>query len=102
MEKNRIDIDRIAALSNLELSETHRQSLEKDFDSIVEFVGELQRVDTAETAVTSQVTDLENVFRADDVVPFPHHRTIVEGSGRRHEDLFKVPGVFSDEGPHGD
>ena len=101
MKKDTIDIERIAALSNLELSEASRASLGKDFSSIVEFVGALQKVDTTETGVTCQVTDLENVFRADDVVPFPHHRAIVEGSGRRAESLFKVPGVFDDGGKHG-
>jgi len=100
MKKERIDIDRIAVLSNLQLSDKDRTSLEKDFASIVDFVGELQRVDTTETDVTNQVTDLENVFRADDVVPFLHHRAIVEGSGRRHESLFRVPGVFDDGDPH--
>lgn len=100
MKKQSIDIDRIAALSNLELSGEGRASLERDCASIVEFVGKLQRVDTSETDVTNQVTDLENVFRADDVVPFPHHRAIVEGSGRRHENLFRVPGVFDEGAPH--
>jgi len=102
MKKNNIDVDRFAALSNLELSEESFGPLKKDFAAIVDFVGELQRADISETEATNQVTDLENVFRADDVVPFPHHRAIIELSGRRHENLFRVPGVFDEETPHED
>lgn len=100
MSTKRPDVERITTLANIEIDEARVRSFEKDFKDIVDFIDVLQRVDTAETAATSYVTDLENVFRADDVVPFVHHRTILALSPHREGSLIRVPGIFdgSEEG----
>lgn len=97
MAPDHISIEHIAALSNIALDEREALAFQREFEAIVAFIDTLEKVDTSETADTNQVTDLENVFRADDVVTFPHHRSVVEASGQRYGDLYKVPGVFSRE-----
>ena len=96
MRTTRPDVERITALANIEIDTARLQSLEKDFRDIIDFIDVLQRVDTSETVATSHISDLENVFRADDVVPFPHHRTILELSAQREGSLIRVPAIFED------
>ncbi|MFH0828561.1 MAG: Asp-tRNA(Asn)/Glu-tRNA(Gln) amidotransferase subunit GatC [Candidatus Kerfeldbacteria bacterium] len=102
MKVMRPDVERITALANIEIDAAHLTSLEKDFGDIIDFIGALQRVDTSETIATSHATDLENIFRADDVVPFLHHRTILEMSAHREGSLIRVPAIFDGSEDNGD
>lgn len=92
------NIDQMAALGNLELSPADRTRFSKEFQDILKFVGALQTVSAEDASETAEVTDLENVFRRDDVVPFIHHRALVERAPYRRGDLIRAPGVFSAEG----
>lgn len=92
------NIDQIAALGNLELSPADRTRFSKEFADILKFVSTLQGIRADDVLETAEVTDLENVFRRDGVVPFIHHRALVERAPHRRGDLIQAPGVFSAEG----
>lgn len=93
------EVDRIATLANLDLAVEELRLREQEFSAILEFVNALADIEVEGVLPTAQVTDVENVFRQDDVVAFPHHRTLLERSPHRQDDLFKVPSVFSDDEP---
>ncbi len=97
MSGNRNDIERVEALANLIVDPGKESAIEDDFKSIMSFVDEIHDTDTTETAATEQVTDLENVFRSDDVVEFRHHRSMFEMTPHRENGMYRVPGVFSDD-----
>ncbi len=95
--KPKQSIDQIAVLGNLELSPADRTRFSKEFQDILKFVGALQAVRAEDVSATAEVTDLENIFRRDDVVPFVHRRALVEHAPHRRGDLIRAPGVFSAE-----
>lgn len=97
MDDTRVTIERMAALASLSIDSSRMRSLEDDFSSVISFVDAIHDADTTETAVTDQVTDLENIFRSDDVVEYPHHRSMFEMTPHRDNGLYRVPGVFTDE-----
>lgn len=97
MADTRDEIVRITALANISIDPSKKRFLEDDFASIISFVDDIHRADTSETSATDQVTDLENVFRSDDVVEFPHHRTMLETMPHHDAGLYRVPGVFADD-----
>lgn len=61
------DVQYLAQLSSLELSESEVQTLLADIPSILGYVELLSELDTNGVEPTYQVTDLQNVWR-DDVV----------------------------------
>jgi len=61
------DVQRLALLSNLQLSEDEIPALQADIQNILGYVEQLNELDTTGVEPTYQVTDLENVWR-DDVV----------------------------------
>jgi len=63
------ELARIATLARIGLSDSELTRLSGDVGSILEFVDQLQKVDTSGVATTSQVTGLSDVWREDVV----HH-----------------------------
>lgn len=66
---NEAVVARIARLGRIAISETEVKSMTSDVARILEFVDQLQSVDTKNITPTSQVTGLQDVLRADKVVP---------------------------------
>jgi aspartyl-tRNA(Asn)/glutamyl-tRNA(Gln) amidotransferase subunit C len=61
------DVQHLAQLSNLQLTDDEVGSLQIDLENIVGYIQQLDELDTTGVEPTYQVTDLENVWR-DDVV----------------------------------
>ncbi len=59
------EINKIAELSRLELTEKEKKMYAKQLSVVFDYVEMLKEVDTENVAETCQVTGLEDVFRAD-------------------------------------
>ena len=77
---SRDDVLHLAQLSNLQLSDDEIASLQNDLGNILEYVQQLEELDTSGVEPTYQVTDLENVFRED----------VVATSDVRREDMLAL------------
>lgn len=66
---SRDDVVKLAALSNLQLVDEEVDGLTEDIVNILGYVEQLNELDTDGVEPTYQVTDLENVFREDEVLP---------------------------------
>ena len=64
---SRDDVQHLARLSSLALSDTEIDDLQTDLGAILGYVQQLSELDTAGVEPTYQVTDLENVWRADEI-----------------------------------
>lgn len=73
------DVQKLAVLSALTLSDEEAKNLAGDLENILGFVEQLNEVDTSGVKPTYQVTGLENVTREDKVMDY----------GLNREDLLK-------------
>jgi len=64
---SRADVEHVARLARLGLTDGEIDRMEQQLNRILEAVGQLQAVDTSSVGPTAQVIALENVMR-DDVV----------------------------------
>ena len=69
MEIKREDILHLASLSELSLSEAETKSLEKDLQGIINYISQINELDTENVEPTYQVFEMENVWRADEILP---------------------------------
>ncbi len=69
MTLTRAEVDHVASLARLGLSDTEKDRLLGELEKILDHIARLQQVDTSALAETAQVGDLVNVMRAD--VPEP-------------------------------
>lgn len=61
------DVRHLAQLSNLQLSNDEITSLQTDLANILDYIDQLNEIDTSGVEPTYQVTGLENVWRDDTV-----------------------------------
>jgi aspartyl-tRNA(Asn)/glutamyl-tRNA(Gln) amidotransferase subunit C len=92
---SRDDVLHLAQLSNLQLSDDEIESLRNDLGNILEYVKQLEGLDTSGVEPTYQVTDLENVFREDEVVKSDVRREdLVALAPDQAQNQIKVPKVL--------
>lgn len=91
-----IDIDHIAALAKLTLTDEERVQFSAQLPRILEYVGKLNEVDTSGVDAKAYLTDAVNVFRPDVAVPVvgAAHDALLSAFPKRVGDSLQVPGVF--------
>ena len=89
MTKLSIDeVTKIASLARIALSSRELDELSLELSSILNFVEQLQQVDTSDETVTSQVTGLKNVTRKDEVKKCSLSREELLANAPLHENGF--------------
>ncbi|MFQ5449395.1 MAG: Asp-tRNA(Asn)/Glu-tRNA(Gln) amidotransferase subunit GatC [Nitrospinaceae bacterium] len=61
----KFDIDRIAALSRLRLTDSEKERLGQHLETIIEYIDLLNQLETSHVEPTSHVIPIQNVFRED-------------------------------------
>ena len=61
------ELRHLAKLAKLKLSDAELQKLTPQLDNILEFVSQLDEVNTKGVAETHQTTGLENIYREDEI-----------------------------------
>jgi len=94
------DVQYIARLARIELTEAERAKFEKELSAILEFVAKLGEVDTSAVESLSGGTELTNVLR-EDVPPADSGKRmadsperLVGASPRKRDGYVEVPAVF--------
>lgn len=92
----KIDIDHVAKLANLPLSDEEKKKFEKQLDQILDYISQLNEVDTQKVEPTSQVTGLENVTREDKAAPSLSQEEVHSNAKSTHNGFFKVPAILEE------
>ena len=90
------DIDHIAELARLGLSESEKEKFAKELTAILDFVAKLKEVDTKNVEPTAQVTGTQNVSRPDESRKEDEQcrRQILDNAPETKSDFIKVKAVF--------
>ncbi len=95
MEINGETIKHLADLSNFSLDESEARSLESDLNGIINYISELDSLDTDNIEPTYQVFEMENVWRDDEIKDQDATREDLLNMSREIEDnQIKVPKVL--------
>jgi len=94
MKVTRGEVEHVAALARIELSEAEKDDYAEQLSAILAFFDRLQEVDTRGVPATSQVLDLVNVLRPDERRP----SLDIEGALRNAPDpagrFYRVPRIL--------
>ena len=93
------DVERVAELAHLELSPEEIPGMVTDLNAILEYVAELNELDTHDVSPLAQVSDLEGVagqgsLRPDAVLPSLDRATVMAEAPETDDAFFKVPKVI--------
>ena len=94
------DVEHVAALARLGLTETEKERLRDQLSSILGHIATLNEVDTSAIPPTAQVIAQENVLRSDEVRPSLPQEIVLANAPRHTEGFFEVHAVLgaTDEG----
>ena len=95
MKLTKEEVRKIAKLCRLEFTEEELEKFQKDLSRILDFVEQLNEVDTQGVEPTYQVTGLFNVFRQDEVKEssLEERRKIRENFPDQKDNFLKVPKI---------
>ena len=97
---SRKDVQHIARLARIELSEAEEMKFEKELSAILDFVAKLNEVDTTRVEPLAGGTDLKHVMR-EDAMSIPRNTetgpSLVDGAPRKRNGYVEVKAVFDRE-----
>lgn len=94
MEFTREQIDYVAHLARIDLTEDERQLFGEQLASILAYVEKLDELDTANVEPTAHVLGLRNVFRDDVEQPSTPRREILANAPAKAYGSYLVPKVL--------
>ena len=96
MDLTRAEVEHIAKLARLDLTDDEVGRYQEELTRILEYVGQLREVNTTGIEPTAQVTGLVNRFREDEVIPADEatRQSLLEAMPEREGDYLKVKAVF--------
>lgn len=90
-ELSREDVLKLARLARLELSEAEIEEYQSELSQILDYVKQLQQVDTAGLQPTNQVTGLINIMREDEIKDYGYDaRKLLDNVAQTEADQIKV------------
>ncbi len=95
-----IDIDqvrKVANLARLQLTEAEQQQFTGQLNRILEYVQQLDELDTKDVAPTTRAIEVSNITRPDQLEVFAEREAILNSAPDREEDFFKVPKILGGE-----
>lgn len=93
----KININHVAKLAELTITEDEGKLLEKQLEATVEHVQSLQEINTDQITGTNEVANLSNVTREDEVTPSLTQEDALQNAKKVYNGFFVVPAVLAEE-----
>ena len=97
MPLSMIDLEqvrKVALVARLELTEAEEQQFTEQLSGILDYVQQLNELDTDDIEPTTRAIELSNITRQDALEPFEARESILEIAPDREDDFFKVPKIL--------
>ena len=92
---SRADVEHVAKLAHLSFDEAETADCIEKLGSILEYMQELRKIDTAGVPPTTHVLNLENVFREDEVgETLPREQALANAPATAEGKFFRVPRII--------
>ena len=89
------DVRHLAQLSGLQMSDPEAKSLRADIEKIINYINQLDELDTDGVEPTYQVTGLQNVWRDDEIIDSSvSRRQLLALAAEQSDNCVKVPKVL--------
>ncbi len=90
----KMDIQKVAKLARLQLSQEESETFGSQLDQILTYVEQLSRLDTTGVEPTSHAIPVSNVFREDESRPSCPREEVVEIAPEPEAGFFRVPKII--------
>ena len=92
----RKEVEHVARLARLELSEAEKEEMTAQLDAILGYMEKLNQVDTSDVEPTTTVIPMVSVMRDDEVRPSLGQEDALANAPDREDVFFRVPRIIED------
>jgi aspartyl-tRNA(Asn)/glutamyl-tRNA(Gln) amidotransferase subunit C len=89
-------VRKVANLARLELEAGEEEQFTTQLNSILEYVEQLNELDTADVPPTTRAIEVSNISRPDQLEPFSDRESLLSNAPDREDDFIKVPKIMED------
>ncbi len=93
---SREDVQHVARLARLELTEAELERMRVEMDAILAYMDKLRSLDTTGVEPTSHAVPLRNVTREDEPAPSAPREAMLANAPDRAGDFFRVPRIVEE------
>ena len=90
------EVTKVAHLARLELNEDEISNHAEQLEKILEYIKQLERIDTEDVPCTTRAIEVTNVFRKDEKKNSECSEELLELGPSREDKYFKVPKILSE------
>ncbi|MBI5166177.1 MAG: Asp-tRNA(Asn)/Glu-tRNA(Gln) amidotransferase subunit GatC [candidate division NC10 bacterium] len=94
MKITKREVEHVARLARLELTEEEKERFTRELNSILTYFDKLNELNTEDVEPTSHVIPIVNVFREDEVRPSYPREEVLSNAPEEEEAFFKVPRIL--------
>ena len=94
MTMSKADVDHVARLARLDLSEQEEVELASELSAILDYASQLQRIDLDQVAAMSHVNGSRTVFRKDEPHVSLSPEIVLRNAPDTEDQQFKVPAIL--------
>ena len=93
---NREEVKKVAYLARLELNEDEINNHAEQLEKILEYIKQLEKIDTNDVPCTTRAIEVINVFRKDEKKNSDCTKELLELGPSREDEYFKVPKIINE------
>lgn len=94
MKITKEEVEHVARLARLELTEEEKERMRAQLDSILQYMEKLNELDTAGVEPTSHAIPMVNVMREDELRPCLPQEEALANAPDRQDLFFRVPRII--------
>ena len=93
---SREEVSKVAELAKLKLNEEQLENHATQIEKILEYINQLEKIDTTNVPCTTRAIEVTNVLRSDINEKYKNRDDILDLAPSREDDFFKVPKIIKD------
>lgn len=90
------EVKKVAKLARLELNEDEINNHAEQLEKILDYIKQLDKIDTDKVPCTTRAIEVTNVFRKDENKKYQNTEDLLDLAPSREDKFFKVPKIISD------
>lgn len=93
---SRKEVSKVAQLAKLKLNEEQIDNHAAQIEKILDYINQLEKIDTTNVPCTTRAIEVVNNFRNDAKEKFKNRDDLLNLAPSREDDFFKVPKIMKD------
>ena len=90
------EVKKVAHLARLELNENEISNHAKQLEKTLEYIKQLERIDTDDVPCTTRAIEVTNIFRKDEMKNSDCTEELLELGPSKEDKYFKVPKIINE------